>query len=162
MKNVLENLEYQTEGLEEETLLERQRQVLVDGEYKDEAINGIYRDWADKNKSGALALEKKYSEDLEETFSDLELDTYKEYIDLGEKTGLPQPYAAAAVTAKEHGLPDELYEDAVYKVGETCEGMARQDIEKAYGIAVDEIREVMNKRSTEEELYPDSELNPAF
>ncbi len=151
---------YGEKALEDDFLLERHRQILTDGKYKKESINSIYNDWKETNKSGALALEDNFSEDLEEPDQDLKEKAFEEYMELGEKTGQPYPFAAAAVTAKKQGLSEEMYEKAIYKLGENSTGMERMTIEKAYDIEIDEIRDVLNSEETE--TYPEKELKPAY
>ncbi len=148
------------EALEEEVLLDRHRQILTDGKYKKESINSIYNDWKESNKSGALALEENFSDDLEEPDYNLKEKAFEEYMELGEKTGQPYLFAAAAVTAKKQGLPEEMYKEAIYQLGENSTGLERMNIEEAYDIKLEEIRNVLS--SEEKESYPEKGLEPAY
>ncbi len=160
---MMETLSYGEEDLEEEVLIERQNQILTDGEYKEDSIQGMYEDWKNNFKPGALALKEKFPEVLEEDSYPVEEEAFWEYMKTGEETGQYQPFAAAAVTARENDLSEELYEEAVYRLGKNTTGMERKTVvEETYGIEVDEIRDILSTKRKEEKTYPGKRPEPAY
>ena len=149
--------------LEEKVLAMRQIHAASDDSpYRKQSINAIYREYTETNPSGALAIQKNRGDELEMVDEDLGLKTYRKYMEMGEETDSFYPYAAAAATAKEQDLEEELYRDAVYKLGKETTGMERKTVEEAYGIEIEDIREVLSERKDSEKSYTEEMLEPAY